>query len=125
MANIIDWNTVRVKELKQSHFTPKRRRSFLYIDDLEWLRLAYAATNSKAQFVYALLLHRHCRLRSRTGENPAIASRIVVDGFEISHDAASRALLRLEKAGLVQINRRPGSAYRVRILGSRKRTTLR
>jgi hypothetical protein len=112
----IDWSTVRVRELDQSHLTRKRPQRFLHIEDMEWLRGAYTATNSKAGFAYALLLYRHCRLRKRTGETPAVASRTLLDGFEISHDAASRALRRLERAGLIQREGRPGSAYRVRIV---------
>jgi DNA-binding MarR family transcriptional regulator len=117
----LDWSTVRVRELKQSPLARGRRQSFLYIDDMEWLRRAYAATNSKAQFLYALLLYRHCRLRKRSGETPAIASRTLIDGFGISHDAASRALQRLDQAGLVRIERQPGSAYRVRVVTNQKR----
>jgi DNA-binding MarR family transcriptional regulator len=118
----VDWSTVRVRELNQGHLTRKRRRSFLHIDDMEWLRRAYAATNSKARFAYALLLYRHCRLRSRGGKSPVVTSRALLDGFEISHDTASRTIRQLERAGLVEVEARPGSAYRVRILPTRKQT---
>ena len=66
---------------------------------------------------HALLLHR---LRKQAGEHPAVASRAVRAGFGISHDVATRALRRLARAGLIQVEGRPGSAYRVSILKPRK-----
>jgi DNA-binding transcriptional ArsR family regulator len=113
----IDWAKVPVRELKQSSRT-RKGQGFLYIDDMDWIRQAYEATKSKAQFAYALLLHRHCRVRKQAGEYPAVAGRAVQAGFGISHDAATRSLRRLEQAGLVQVERRPGSAYRVSILAT-------
>ena len=70
----IDWARVPVRELKQSSSTRKRGQGFLYIDDMDWIRRAYEVTKSKAQFAYALLLHRHCgcaNKRASTRRSPA------------------------------------------------------
>jgi hypothetical protein len=105
---MVDWSEVKVREISP----PRRKAEPFAILPLTWAAKAAAATNTVKAMVWLWLAHE----TRKTGSNTVVVSNEVLAEYGIGRKVKYRALIQLEKAGVITIKRRGRNAPIVRLL---------
>lgn len=109
---MIDWDKVRVRELKQDGLANQRVERFAHLP-LAWAAKAADATNTTKALVWIWLVQQ----ARRTKSDKIVMSNEALAEYRISRYAKMRTLRQLEAAGLVSVDHCSGKAPVIRLQG--------
>jgi hypothetical protein len=110
MDSPVDWNKVRVREIKPNRRRRKKQEAFVILP-FAWAASAATATNTSGALVWIWLVWQ----ARMTGRRAVAMSNEALIPYGISHKIKARVLRRLEKAGLITVQRRVGKAPLVQL----------
>ena len=116
MAEVIDWNTVRVREINQRFPALSSRHIGC---PLAWFRRVFPVVRGKRELAVALYLYR---LRSiRRTASVVVANEHLLIELGIDRYVKYRTLKRLAEAGIVRVTRHGRKALKVTLCEGRSR----
>ena len=112
MSKEFDWSTVEVIETTPVLHKADTAKPFAIMDLAETAKVAAVLTTAAQMFVWVWIVHQ---MKKRNSKSIAV-SKGALAPYGISKRTKKEALTRLEQAGLILVERRPGKAPVVRPL---------